>query len=186
MESWCPSEEELLHLNLVCPYLKSMKLLMTDSDLFEMAKVIEETCDWDIGQLEIHHINTDYVSQGINRLCVTFSHCLVSLKLTILDKMSWHSIQVIGRYCQELKLFHLDIWDKIIAYDDEPNEMKFMKLEDLKIKCEDYTEPLQAFVVKYFLKNRESSLKMVQIIAHLSWLTDESFSQLWSEKNLEK
>ena len=78
---------------------------MNDKDILNMAKLLDEDCiDFDICQLEIHHINPDFVSTGINRLSVIFANSLVSLKLTILDHLSWHSIQIIGKYCLELKV----------------------------------------------------------------------------------
>lgn len=187
MICWSPEPEDLQHLNQVCPNIKSLKLLMNDKEIYEMAKIMEEM-DWEIAQLEIHHVNSDFVSLGINRLCVTFAHCLVSLKLTILDRLTWHSIQIIADYCQELKLFHLDIWDKII-FDNNENLQKngiFAKLEDLKIKCEDYTDPLPEIVTEFFLKNEFGALKNLQITAHLSWLNDEKFTNLWSLSNLQR
>ena len=164
---------------------------MNDKDIYDLAKILEEDCiDFDIGQLEIHHINPDFVSTGINRLCVTFANSLVSLKLTILDHLSWHSIQIIGEYCHELKIFHLEVWNTIVSSrEDETritNEKSFPKLEDFKLKCEDYTEPIPEFVIKYFLQSEHSNLNIVQICVHLSWLTDEVFPSLWSIGNLMK
>jgi len=105
MTSWCPTKEDLLHLQTTCPNIRSLKLLMNDKDILNMAKLLDEDCiDFDICQLEIHHINPDFVSTGINRLSVIFANSLVSLKLTILDHLSWHSIQIIGKYCLELKV----------------------------------------------------------------------------------
>ena len=58
MTSWCPNKEDLLHLQVTCPNIKSLKLLMNDKDIYDMAKILEEDCiDFDICQLEIHHIN---------------------------------------------------------------------------------------------------------------------------------
>ena len=75
MRSWCPTKETVFHLQEVCPNIKSFKLLMNDKDIYEMAKLLEDNCiDFEIGQLEIHHINPDYVSMGINRFCVTFAN----------------------------------------------------------------------------------------------------------------
>ena len=80
MTSWCPNKEDLLHLQATCPNIKSLKLLMNDKDIYDLAKILEEDCiDFDICQLEIHHINPNFVSTGINRLCVTFANSLVSL-----------------------------------------------------------------------------------------------------------
>ena len=191
MTSWCPNKEDLLHLQATCPNIKSLKLLMNDKDIYDFAKILEEDCiDFDICQLEIHHINPNFVSTGINRLCVTFANSLVSLKLTILDHLSWHSIQIIGEYCHELKIFHLEVWNTIVwSREDETrltNEKSFPKLEDFKLKCEDYTEPIPEFVIKYFLQSEHSNLNIVQICVHLSWLTDEVFPSLWSIGNLMK
>ena len=63
---WTPEPEDLQHLNQVCPNIKSLKLLMNDKEIYEMAKIMEEM-DWEIAQLEIHHVNSDFVSLGINR-----------------------------------------------------------------------------------------------------------------------
>ena len=38
---------------------------MNDKDIYDLAKILEEDCiDFDICQLEIHHINPDFVSTG--------------------------------------------------------------------------------------------------------------------------
>ena len=123
----------------------------------------------------------------------TICNSLVSLKLTTLDHLSWHSIQVIGKYCHELKIFHLEVWNTIIwSREDESvttnqiDHRSFPKLEDLKLKCEDYTEPIPEFVIKYFLQSEHSNLNIVQICLHLSWLTDENFPNIWSICNLTK
>ena len=175
-------------MNTIFPNIKSLKLLMKDTDIYETAKYLEEHCDWELGQLEIHHINPDFISLGINRICVTFAHSLVSLKLTILDRISWHSIAVIGKYCTELKIFHLEIWDRLMTSNDETWGNvdlggSYPKLEDLKLKFEDYSDPMAEFVPSYFLRNNCSTLKIVQLIAHLSWLDDVKFQNLWSDNN---
>ena len=114
---------------------------------------------------------------------------LISLKLTTLDHLSWHSIQIIGKYCHELKIFHLEVWNTIVwSHEDESklDEDSFPKLEDLKLKCEDYTEPIPEFVIRYFLQSENSNLNIVQICVHLSWLNDENFPTIWSMRNLIK
>ena len=95
-------------------------------------------------------------------------------------------VEVIAKYCSELKVFHLELWDRVIMdVQDVDNEPHFLKLQDLKIKCEDYIEPLNSKLMKYFL-SCDSSLKIVQYVGHLAWLNDENFKELWSFSILQR
>ena len=83
---------------------------------------------------------------GINRLAVTFANTLTSLKLTILDSLSWHSIEMIGKFCTELRLFHLELWDRIFTDNvqeiNKPNNRK----RSLKIfRLGHYTISMRAY-----------------------------------------
>ena len=83
---------------------------------------------------------------GINRLAVTFANTLTSLKLTILDSLSWHSIEMIGKFCSELRLFHLELWDRIFTDNvqeiNKPNNRK----RSLKIfRLGHYTISMRAY-----------------------------------------
>ena len=99
---------------------------------------------------------------------------------------------IIGKYCSELRLFHLELWDKIFKDNvqeiNKPNtsEPYFTKLQDLKINCEDYIEPLHLNMMKYFMNCDSSELKIFQYVAHLSWLNDDNFVALWSHKTLQR
>lgn len=182
VQGWVPRMSDLEELMTVCPSIRSLKLLMQDRDLLEMSKILEDTCTWEIFELDIHLMNEDFVSMGINRFCVSFANTLTSLKLTILDCLSWHSIEMIGKYCSELKTFHLELWERVIMTSDDNAEGKsfFENLQDLKIKCEDYIEPLEPRVIRAFTKSSSTNVKIIQIIAHLSWLKDEDFTAIWS------
>ena len=166
------------------PMVRSMRLLMDDEDLYESARHLE---DLQLQELEIHLLNPNLNNTtGFNKFCVTFANTLTTLKLTILDCISWHSIEVIGKYCSELRLFHIEIWDRVIMDVQELDEERhFEKLQDLKVKCEDYIEPLPPSVMKYFLKC-DSSLKVLQYASHLSWLNDENFQEIWSVPTLQR
>ena len=66
---------------------------MDDSDLYKIATYLEENCNWEIEEMEIHLLNPNSNNSiGINRFCVTFGNTMTSLKITILDCLSWHSI----------------------------------------------------------------------------------------------
>ena len=57
MTSWCPNKEDLLHLQATCPNIKSLKLLMNDKDIYDLAKILEEDCiDFDICQLGANYL----------------------------------------------------------------------------------------------------------------------------------
>ena len=185
VQGWSPSKNDVKHMVNCFPKLKSMKLLMEDTELHQMS---DQDLPWDLNQLEIHLLTPNIISKGIHRFCVVFSEHLVSLKLTVLDCISFHSILMIAKYCQELKLFHLEIWDKLILDNEDKvstEENYFPKLEDLKVKCEHYTEPLTVNVMKFFM-GCNSGLKIIQYCAHLSWLTDEDFQSLWKLGTLQR
>ena len=181
VQGWSPNKNDIKHLTHCFPKLKSMKLLMEDSELLKLS---DEDLLWDLNQLEIHLLTPSIISKGIHRFCISFSDHLVSLKLTVLDCVSFHSILMIAKHCQELKLFHLEIWEKLILDEDIIGDNYFGKLEDLKIECEHYTEPLTFNVMKFFMGCH--SLKIVQYFAHLTWLTDEDFQSLWKLSALQR
>ena len=186
IQGWSPSKSDICHLIHCFPKLKSMKLLMEDTELQKMSDI--EDLPWDLNQLEIHLLTPNIISKGIHRFCVVFSEHLVSLKLTVLDCIAFHSILMIAKYCQKLKIFHLEIWDKLILDNEDlilAEENYFPKLEDLKVKCEHYTEPLTVNVMKFFM-GCNSGLKIIQYCAHLSWLTDEDFQSLWKLGTLQR
>jgi hypothetical protein len=190
VQGWTPSLEDMTNLMNTCPLIKSLKLLMDDKDLYKTAKMLEDKCTWDITEMDIHLMTGEFVTIGINRLSVTFAETLTSLKITVLDCLCWHSIEVIGKYCSELKVFHLELWDKVIEVEDDDQigleRPYFSNLQDLKIKCEDYIEPLPRSVMKYFFQCDSHHLKIVQFVAHLSWLKHDNLITSWTLQNLQR
>merc|ERR1739836_32354 len=87
VQGWPPSKNDVKHMVNCFPKLKSMKLLMEDTELHQMS---DQDLPWDLNQLEIHLLTPNIISKGIHRFCVVFSEHLVSLKLTVLDCISFH------------------------------------------------------------------------------------------------
>ena len=84
MTSWCPNKEDLLHLQATCPNIKSLKLLMKDTDIYDMAKTLEEDCiDFDICQLGAKYLfYSPLIPSKREKKCISFAE-LVLLSLYI-------------------------------------------------------------------------------------------------------
>lgn len=166
LEPWVPTPECVDRIRHFCPKLSKLRVLMNDQDL-EKFVTLEN-----LEEIEAHVTWTGI--SGLDLLSIHMKDTLTKINLVLLEGYSWSVVAAIGKYCQNVQSFHLNIWTEYIEDLDQldTDDEYFPKLEEFNLTCEEYVEELSEVVFAYFFQCR-GNLKLVQYVAPLNWLTDE-------------